>query len=79
MEMQAIVLARLTQEHRHELAKLTALLVRYREVIEDAGLVPPDETGAEALARFRFAFEAAGLSDTMQHPELLADWSVAAA
>lgn len=69
-----VILARLTQDHRDELARVRAKLVLYRRFIEDHGLTPPDATGAEALERFRHAFEVAGLDDDWQHPELIADW-----
>lgn len=71
---QALAFARLTQQHRQELAEARALLVRYRYFIEEHGLEPPDDTGAEALQRFRHAFHMAGMYDSMQHPELLDDW-----
>lgn len=74
----ARILAAMTQQHRQELAQTRALLIRYREHIEAHGLIPPDDTGQEALERFRHAFKVAGLNDTMQHPELLADWYQAA-
>jgi hypothetical protein len=68
------ILSSLSQAHRQELAHARALLLRYREALEDAGLKPPTEDGAEALARFRHAFQIAGLRDDHQHNELLADW-----
>lgn len=68
------VLAALTEAHRIELAQVRAQNVMLRKFIEDNGLQPPDETGREALQRFRAAFQAAGLDDPLQHPELLADW-----
>lgn len=74
-ELQSLIFARLTQAHRVELAECRALVVRYREFIEDHGLTPPDDTGAEALARFRVMFERFGLDDPDQHNELLADWT----
>ena len=68
------VVAWLTQAHRYEMSKLHALVIRYREFIEDNGLTPPDESGHEALMRFRHVFEKAGHLDELQHPELLAPW-----
>lgn len=69
------ILAALRLEHRIELAQVRALQVRYREFIVAHGLTPPDDTGQEALERFRAAFVAAGFDDPLQHPELFADWS----
>lgn len=69
-----LILARLTQDHREELARAHAQLVFYRKFIEDNGLIPPDPTGEEALMRFRHVFEIAGFEDDWQHPELMADW-----
>jgi len=66
----------LNTAHRVEMSKLHALVIRYREFIEDNGLTPPDDTGHEALTRFRHVFEKAGHLDELQHPELLADWWV---
>jgi hypothetical protein len=74
-EQTALVMARMSQQHRYEIAKLEALVIRYREFIEDHGLTAPDDSGAEALRRFRVVFEIAGLWDPLQHPELLADWT----
>lgn len=71
----AAILAALRHEHRVELAQVRALVVRYREFIVAHGLTPPDDTGQEALERFRAAFVAAGFDDPLQHPELFADWS----
>lgn len=70
----ALVLASLTQAHRLELAELRALLILYRDHMEAHGVTPPDDTGSEALARFRHVFEKAGHLDELQHNELLADW-----
>ena len=75
IDQMAVAFARLTQAHRQELAEARALLVRYRYFIEEHGLEPPDDSGAEALRRFRHAFHMAGASDSMQHSELLDDWS----
>jgi hypothetical protein len=69
------MLAALEEQHRRELAQARALQVRYREFIEKHGLRPPDDTGAEALRRYRAAFEAAGVEDPLQHPELVQDWA----
>lgn len=71
---EARVLGALTHLHREEQARLAALVVRYREFIEDHGLEPPDDSGAEALARFRHVFRLAGLNDDLQHNELVANW-----
>ena len=40
-------------EHRVELAKAHMLLVRYREVLEEHGIAPPDPTGEELLRMWR--------------------------
>jgi hypothetical protein len=56
--------------HRLELARAEALLLLYRDRLEDAGISVPDTTGEEALERFRFAFLQAGLNDSMMHNEL---------
>lgn len=72
------VVAWLAEAHRIELSKLHALVIRYREFIEDNGLDPPDDSGQEALERFRHVFEKAGHLDELQHPELLADWWIKA-
>ena len=40
-------------EHRVELAKAQMLLVRYREVMEEHGIEPPDMTGEELLQMWR--------------------------
>lgn len=66
------ILAALTYAHRQELSEAHALIVRYRYVLEEHGITPPDDTGKEALDRFRHAFQMAGMYDSMQHPELLA-------
>lgn len=71
----ARVLDALSQAHREQLAQAAALLVLYREFIEDHGLEPPTQDGREALERFRNAFRVAGYADTLQHPELVADWT----
>lgn len=70
------LIAAARHEHRVELAEVRALQVRYREFIVAHGLTPPDDTGQEALERFRGAFIAAGFDDPLQHPELFADWSM---
>lgn len=36
-------------EHRMEMAKLTMQLVRYRQALLAAGVVPPDDDGADLL------------------------------
>lgn len=66
----AYVIARLTEDHRHDLAKREAIIVTLREFIEAHGLTPPTPDGEAALARFRAAFN---LDDPNQHPELLAE------
>jgi hypothetical protein len=40
-------------EHRVELAKAQMLLVRYREVMEEHGIAPPDVEGEELLRMWR--------------------------
>lgn len=40
-------------EHRVELAKAQMLLVRYREVMEEHGIEPPDVAGEELLRMWR--------------------------
>lgn len=65
----ARVLSALSQHHREEIAQLRALLVRWREHMEQHGLQPPDDTGAEALLRFQAALKAAGVNDPLQYHE----------
>jgi len=66
-----VIVEALATEHRRELAEAHALVIRYRYVLEEHGIEPPDDTGREALERFRHAFQMAGMYDSMQHPELL--------
>ena len=40
-------------EHRVELAKAHMLLARYRAVLEEHGIAPPDPTGEELLKMWR--------------------------
>lgn len=72
----ASVLASLTHEHQQELSRAHALQVVYRKFIEDHGLVPPDISGTDALARFRHVFELAGFNDDLQARDLVDDWGL---
>lgn len=40
-------------EHRLELAKAHMLVVRYREILEEHGIAPPDMSGDELLQMWR--------------------------
>jgi hypothetical protein len=49
----AATLEAVEHEHRVELAKLRMLLVRYRQVMEEHGITPPDVEGEELLRMWR--------------------------
>ena len=53
LDVPAALLEAKDMEHRVELAKAHMLLVRYREIMEENGIEPPDPTGEELLRMWR--------------------------
>ena len=48
-----VVLDQMLRLHREELGKMAMQVVLYREALEEAGIEPPDRTGADLLDMWR--------------------------
>ena len=63
------------QEHRQTEAILTMRIVRYREVLEENGIDPPDDTDDELLALWREARAVVSTaSDFVAHLGTAKEW-----
>lgn len=68
------------EELRMEQVKLQMQLVRYRDALEQAGIEPPDATGAELLAMWRDCRTVISTASEFvmrlgSSKELLVDWA----